>query len=248
MVAAPTLTQVRIVFSGDLGAIHALDCARSSSRACANPILARISAARSAEVLSDSAEDAAQLWAALAEVGALLPEGVDMAVDTTSAGGIWTLNTESIPFAAGCSAALLLSGLVFAYWRQWRRFAFSLLVSAAVVAAVWSAIAETADGTNYWLYFVLVAPVVEERLFRGFLLPLLIEHGMAVWASAVLSALLFALWHHFPGSEAFSWSAVTSRTVMGLVFAIPVLRFRVLWPSTWLHGGWNLFVCLQTSP
>lgn len=96
---------------------------------------------------------------------------------------------------------------------------------------------------NAWpLHLIVIAPVLEERLFRGFLLPLLIKHGLSIWGAALLTALLFALWHHFPGAEPFSWPAAISRMALGMICAIPVVWFRAFWPCAWLHGGWNLLV------
>ncbi|MDP9904726.1 CPBP family intramembrane glutamic endopeptidase [Arthrobacter bambusae] len=79
---------------------------------------------------------------------------------------------------------------------------------------------------------LLVAPVVEEALFRGLLYPMLRKKAGAVVA-AVLSSLLFAALHG---------NAVQAMAVipLGLLLALVAERTRRVWPCMVLHLAYNL--------
>ncbi|XP_020574958.1 uncharacterized protein LOC110020988 [Phalaenopsis equestris] len=90
------------------------------------------------------------------------------------------------------------------------------------------------------LYAVVVsvcAPVWEEIVFRGFLLPSLTRY-MPLWCAVVASAVAFAL-AHFNGQRLLP--LVFLGMVMGAVFA----RSRNLLASMVLHSLWNGFVFLD---
>ena len=90
------------------------------------------------------------------------------------------------------------------------------------------------------LYAVVVsvcAPVWEEIVFRGFLLPSLTRYMSLRW-SILVSALAFALAHF--NAQRFL-PLVFLGVVMGTVFA----RTRNLLPSMLLHSLWNGFVFLD---
>ena len=79
--------------------------------------------------------------------------------------------------------------------------------------------------------FVLVAPLMEELLFRGLLLPRLVRaHGVP--AGLVVSAALFALVHGRPAPMAYALAA-------GLVLGALRLRFRSVVPCVALHAATN---------
>ena len=77
----------------------------------------------------------------------------------------------------------------------------------------------------------LAAPVFEETIFRGFLLPSLTRY-LPVWGAIVLSSLIFATAH-------LSLSEVLPLTVLGIVLGVVYTRSRNLLASVVLHSLWN---------
>lgn len=87
------------------------------------------------------------------------------------------------------------------------------------------------------LYAVVVtvcAPLWEEVVFRGFLLPSLTKY-MPVWCAIVVSSLAFALAH-------FSVQRMLPLMFLGMVMGVLFTRSRNLVPSMLLHSLWNAFV------
>jgi membrane protease YdiL (CAAX protease family) len=87
---------------------------------------------------------------------------------------------------------------------------------------------------------------LEEWVMRGYVYRTLRERWPA-WASALASALLFALLHlQNPG---FSWLALANIALAGMVLAGLAERTGSLWSSTVAHGVWNFAVaCLLSLP
>jgi membrane protease YdiL (CAAX protease family) len=79
---------------------------------------------------------------------------------------------------------------------------------------------------------VLVAPVFEELMFRGYLQNLW-RHRWGLWTGVLLSAFMFGLWH--------LQNAVFAG-VVGVAYSLVYLRTRSLWPGTMLHALHNLVV------
>lgn len=77
----------------------------------------------------------------------------------------------------------------------------------------------------------VMAPLFEETLFRGFLLPSLARY-FSPWQSVVLSGFIFAVAH-------LSASEVLPLTVLGMVLGFVYWRSRNLAASMLLHGLWN---------
>ncbi|MCG9884867.1 MAG: CPBP family intramembrane metalloprotease [Cyanobacteria bacterium] len=77
----------------------------------------------------------------------------------------------------------------------------------------------------------IAAPLFEETLFRGFLLPSLTRY-MPVWAAITLSAFIFAIAH-------LSVSEVLPLMALGIVLGVVYTRSRNLLASILLHGLWN---------
>jgi membrane protease YdiL (CAAX protease family) len=76
----------------------------------------------------------------------------------------------------------------------------------------------------------VLAPAIEELLFRGFLLNLLrVRWGL--WPSVIVSSLAFGAIH-------FEWASYAS--VAGVFLALVYLKFGSLWPVTLLHGFYNV--------
>lgn len=84
------------------------------------------------------------------------------------------------------------------------------------------------------IYVVIVAPLVEEVLFRGLMLGKLLERMSPMWALGV-SALLFALVHRDP-------SFMPSQFATGVVMGLVRLRTGTLTAPIALHAGFNLLM------
>jgi len=77
----------------------------------------------------------------------------------------------------------------------------------------------------------IAAPLFEEFLFRGFLLPSLTRY-FPVWGAVVVSSLLFAVAH-------LSLSEILPLTVLGMVLGVVYTRSRNLLAPMLLHSLWN---------
>lgn len=90
------------------------------------------------------------------------------------------------------------------------------------------------------LYAVVVsicAPVWEEIVFRGFLLPSLTKY-MPVWCAILVSSVAFALAH-------FNIQRMLPLIFLGMVMGVLFTRSRNLLPSMLLHSLWNGFIFLD---
>ncbi|XP_074264945.1 uncharacterized protein LOC141587373 [Silene latifolia] len=90
------------------------------------------------------------------------------------------------------------------------------------------------------LYIVVVsvcAPIWEEIVFRGFLLPSLTKY-MPVWCAILVSSVVFALAH-------FNVQRMLPLILLGVVMGTLFARSRNLLPSMLLHSLWNAFVFLD---
>ncbi|MBW4461402.1 MAG: CPBP family intramembrane metalloprotease [Nodosilinea sp. WJT8-NPBG4] len=93
---------------------------------------------------------------------------------------------------------------------------------------------EEQDGVALLVFFLtaaIAAPIFEEFLFRGFLLPSLTRYVSVGWAIA-LSALIFAAAH-------LSLSEVLPLTLLGAVLGFVYTRSRTLISPMVLHSAWN---------
>lgn len=77
----------------------------------------------------------------------------------------------------------------------------------------------------------IAAPLFEEFLFRGFLLPSLTRY-LPVWGAIVVSSFLFAIAH-------LSLSEILPLTVLGMVLGVVYTRSRNLLAPMLLHSLWN---------
>ncbi|XP_059662267.1 uncharacterized protein LOC132308259 [Cornus florida] len=89
----------------------------------------------------------------------------------------------------------------------------------------------------YALVVSACAPVWEEIVFRGFLLPSLTKY-MPVWCSILVSSVAFALAH-------FNIQRMLPLIFLGIVMGVIFARSRNLLPSILLHSLWNGFVFLD---
>ncbi len=120
--------------------------------------------------------------------------------------------------------------------------------------------------SDVWMVAVfgtLIAPPIEELLFRGFLLPAFAiafdwlrvprdEAGRAAWRSTdslsraglvfsgILTSVLFGVMH--AAQLGFAWNAVALLTCVGGVLAVVRLRFGSVWASSVVHMVYNGFI------
>ncbi|GLT78161.1 hypothetical protein SLA2020_497070 [Shorea laevis] len=80
------------------------------------------------------------------------------------------------------------------------------------------------------------APIWEEIVFRGFLLPSLTKY-MPVWCAILVSSVAFALAH-------FNVQTILPLIFLGIVMGVVYSRSRNLLPPMLLHSLWNGFVFL----
>jgi len=93
---------------------------------------------------------------------------------------------------------------------------------------------ESQDFVALGIFFftaAIAAPLFEEILFRGFLLPSLTRY-IPVWGSILASSLLFAIAH-------LSLSEVLPLTALGIVLGVVYTRSRNLLAPMLLHSLWN---------
>jgi uncharacterized protein len=93
---------------------------------------------------------------------------------------------------------------------------------------------ESKDQVGLWLFFLtaaVAAPLFEEFLFRGFLLPSLTRY-VPTWGAIGISGLLFGVAH-------LSLSEIIPLTTLGIVLGIVYVRTRNLLAPMLLHSLWN---------
>ncbi|HHP7231092.1 MAG TPA: lysostaphin resistance A-like protein, partial [Xenococcaceae cyanobacterium] len=90
---------------------------------------------------------------------------------------------------------------------------------------------DTVALTIFFITASLAAPIFEEIMFRGFLLPSLTRY-LSVSTSIMLSGLLFAVAH-------LSLSEVLPLTVLGIILGVVYTRSRNLLAPMLLHSLWN---------
>ncbi len=74
---------------------------------------------------------------------------------------------------------------------------------------------------------VVMAPIAEEILFRGYLLAKLRRHA-ATWVAVLVSSLLFGLVH-------FAWNVGIDTFALGIVLCLVTIWTKSLWPATLIH-------------
>ncbi len=96
------------------------------------------------------------------------------------------------------------------------------------------------EGSDFAIFVstVIMAPVIEELIFRGLMLSRL-RKGMSDWVAILVSALIFGLAH-----GQILWMAYTF--VMGVVFALVAVKSESVLPSMVMHMVFNF--CGMTLP
>ncbi|MBE9129963.1 MULTISPECIES: CPBP family intramembrane glutamic endopeptidase [unclassified Coleofasciculus] len=85
--------------------------------------------------------------------------------------------------------------------------------------------------TIFFLTACIAAPLFEEFMFRGFLLPSLTRY-MSVWGAIITSSLVFAIAH-------LSLSEILPLTTLGIVLGVVYTRSRNLLAPMLVHCLWN---------
>jgi membrane protease YdiL (CAAX protease family) len=90
---------------------------------------------------------------------------------------------------------------------------------------------------------VLVAPLVEETVFRGYLYPLFAK-SFGVANSVIITGILFGLMH---GAQlGWTWSLVLVLIAVGVIFTFVRARTGSVFASFLLHLGYNSMIALIT--
>ncbi len=91
---------------------------------------------------------------------------------------------------------------------------------------------------------VLVAPLVEETLFRGYLYPLF-ARSFGVTPAILVTGLLFGLMHGV--QLGWAWGLVAVLTMVGIIFTLVRARTGTVLASFLMHLGYNLLLSLATG-
>lgn len=90
---------------------------------------------------------------------------------------------------------------------------------------------------------VLIAPLVEETVFRGYLYPLLAK-SFGVATSVIVTGVLFGLMH---GAQlGWTWGLVSVLILVGVIFTFVRARTGSVFASFLLHLGYNSMIALVT--
>ncbi len=86
------------------------------------------------------------------------------------------------------------------------------------------------------LFGVVLAPMFEEMLFRGFLLPLL-ARSLRPWLGIILTALLFGLLHG--AQNQWAWQPILLISVAGVAFGLVRYKTRSTTSAFVMHSAYN---------
>ena len=88
---------------------------------------------------------------------------------------------------------------------------------------------------------VLIAPLVEETLFRGYLYPMF-ARSFGVWPGIILTGVLFGFMH---GAQlGWTWSLVGVLVVVGIIFTFVRARTGSVFASFLMHLGYNSLISI----
>ncbi len=88
----------------------------------------------------------------------------------------------------------------------------------------------------FWLAVVVIGPVYEEVLFRGFLFAGLQQSRLGIAGTIVVTGLAFALLH----SAQYESAIIAQIYVLGILLGLVRWKTGSLWSSILLHAVWNL--------
>ena len=146
------------------------------------------------------------------------------------------LNRRRLPAGVVRGALLLLASVpVIYFYTLLSRFA----LQAAGVPVDLQDEVETIAATHSWpirLYFIflaaVLAPLVEELIFRGMLFPVLLQR-LPLWGAVVVVSFLFALMHEHAAS-------FVSLFLLSGACCLSYLATGTLWAPVVMHGLFNL--------
>lgn len=131
-----------------------------------------------------------------------------------------------IYFASGCGLSLFVA-ILSARMKTPENLPMEELFKYRQVALMFMAMA------------VLVAPLVEETLFRGYLYPLF-ARSFGMGPGIILTGILFGLMH---GAQlGWTWSLVTTLVMVGIVFTLVRARTGSVFASYLMHLGYNSLI------
>jgi len=88
---------------------------------------------------------------------------------------------------------------------------------------------------------VLIAPLVEETLFRGYLYPMF-ARSFGVWPGIILTGFLFGLMH---GAQlGWTWSLVGVLVTVGIIFTVVRAKTGSVFASFMMHLGYNSLISI----
>ena len=93
------------------------------------------------------------------------------------------------------------------------------------------------------IFTCFTAAVVEELLFRGFILPAFTEITNSVWMGVVISSVLFGLMHLSYGTI----HQVIIPIYFGIIFSVYYVKYRNLKVAIFCHFIWNLVANLDAA-
>jgi hypothetical protein len=140
----------------------------------------------------------------------------------------WNLNISGFLWGAGGYFTALPLVIIVSLINQklWQGYGGSNpLLPVALEGQSWVTIA------LLFLTASVAAPIFEELMFRGFMLPSLTRY-LPVWGAIAVSSLLFAIAH-------LSLSEVLPLTTLGIILGVVYTRSRNLFSSIILHSLWN---------
>lgn len=138
-------------------------------------------------------------------------------------------------FLAETGARIFVVGIVYAFRPAWRRQTVSNVhLRGHSVAYITEAV----------IVLALVAPFVEEMLFRGILLPTLMQR-IGFWPAALISSLAFGLFHGYQGPNGVSALILAINTaVFGLGQTLLVRYTGDLSSAIAVHGLTNTLAAI----
>jgi uncharacterized protein len=82
---------------------------------------------------------------------------------------------------------------------------------------------------------VVAAPLVEELLFRGFLLSAIAWSKIGFWGAAMITNTVWVSLH-----LSYPWHALFMAFVLGVLLSLALWKTGSLWPCILAHGLYNL--------
>lgn len=145
--------------------------------------------------------------------------------------GFGRFRGEHILYAfAGYGAALVLAGIALTVVKR-------LVAGIDLQQEQALGLPRTADGSDLVALFValvIVPPLIEELIMRGFLFTNLRRHA-SFWVAAVMVSVLFGLMHITQATDALFWTGAISFFVLSMVLCWLREKTDSIWPCIGVH-------------